>query len=156
VLDILHLGLGTDNMHTLRMCACLVVYYSWYNRADTGRSHVTLTNTFMTINTKSKKCARNVDCQITRRVDPRHDPGSLTLWFITPFNVGTPSATLTMLPQTFIGRCQDTLMVPSIITKWLWSCLKLVHCAPPAGESWSGHSMQAGGASAGLAIGVYL
>jgi len=36
VLDILHLGLGTDNTHTLRMCSCLVVCYSWYNRADTG------------------------------------------------------------------------------------------------------------------------
>jgi len=48
MLDILHLSLGTDNTHTLRMCACLVVCYSWYNRADTGiqllRSHVTLTN----------------------------------------------------------------------------------------------------------------
>jgi len=81
MLDILHLGLNTDNSHILRMCACLVVCYSWYNRADTGiqlqRSHVTLTDTSMTINTKSKTCARNVACPITRRFDPRHDPDAL-------------------------------------------------------------------------------
>jgi len=38
---------------------------------------------------------------------------TLTLWSIASFNVGTPSATLTMLPQTFIGRCRTTLMIGS-------------------------------------------
>jgi len=38
---------------------------------------------------------------------------TLTLWSIAFFNVGTPSAALTILPQTFIGRCRGTLMIGS-------------------------------------------
>ena len=43
--DILQLGLATSDLHTLRRCACLVLCYCWYNRADSGvlllRRHVT-------------------------------------------------------------------------------------------------------------------
>ncbi len=42
----------------------------------------------------------------------------------------------------------------SIIDSWLKQPLPLVSHSPPAGETWSGHSLRSGGASASLAIGV--
>ena len=36
--DILQLDLTTSDTHTLRRCACLVLCYCWYNRADSGAS----------------------------------------------------------------------------------------------------------------------
>jgi hypothetical protein len=42
----------------------------------------------------------------------------------------------------------------SVIDSWLKQLLPLVGHAPPAGETWSGHSLRSGGASASLAIGV--
>jgi hypothetical protein len=159
MLDILHLGLRTDDSHALRMCTCLVVCYSWYNRADTGiqllRSHVTLTTSSMTINTKSKTCARNVACPITRRFDPRHDPDALVFRLLQRWHsLSDPHQDASDIYWSLPGDTHD--WQPSIITKWLRECLQLVHRAPPAGESWSGHSMRAGGASASLAIGVDL
>jgi hypothetical protein len=42
----------------------------------------------------------------------------------------------------------------SIIDSWLKQLLPLVGHSPPAGETWSGHSLRSGGASTSLAIGV--
>ena len=46
MLSILLLGLRTDDLDTLRRCACLILCYCWYNRADSGvlllRRHVTI------------------------------------------------------------------------------------------------------------------
>jgi hypothetical protein len=42
----------------------------------------------------------------------------------------------------------------STIDSWLKQLLPLVGHSPPAGETWSGHSLRSGGASASLAIGV--
>lgn len=36
IMAILELGLATQYPDTLRKCACIVLNYCWYNRADTG------------------------------------------------------------------------------------------------------------------------
>jgi len=159
MLDILNLGLATDDPHTLRMCACLVVCFSWYNRADTGvqllRSHVTLTEASMTINTKSKTSARNIACPITRRFDPRHDPEALVFRLLQRWH--DSSAAHQDASDIYWALAGDTFVwQPGLISQWLKACLQLVGRSPPKGETWTGHSLRAGGASASLAIGVDL
>ena len=81
----------------------------------------------------------------------------LTLWSIAFFNVGTPSTTLTILSQTFIGRCRGTLMIgnrQSLLNDF--SHAFSWYIVPSTGESLSGHNMRTGGSSASLAIGVHL
>ena len=119
------------------------------------RSHVTLTDTSMTINTKSKTCARNVACPITRRFDPHHDPDALVYRLLQRWHtLSNPHHAASDIYWSLPDNTHDWQQ--SIIIKWLRSGLKLVHRAPPAGESWSWHSMQGGGANASLAFGVDL
>jgi hypothetical protein len=47
-----------------------------------------------------------------------------------------------------------TVWRASIIDAWLKQLLLQVGHSPPAGETWSGHSLRSGGASVSLAIGV--
>ena len=81
--DILWLGLTTNNAHTLRRCACLVLCYSWYNCADSGvlllRRHVTFDARGLTVNVQGKTLARNVACPIHLPRFARHDPLVLVL-----------------------------------------------------------------------------
>jgi len=109
----------------------------------------------MSINSKSKTCVRNVACLIIRRFDPRHDPDALVYRLLQRWHtLSNPNHAASDIYWSLPGYTHDLLQ--SIITKWLRSCLKLVHHAPPTGELWSGHSVRAGEAIASLAIGVYL
>jgi hypothetical protein len=82
--DIRWLGLTTNDAHTLRRCACLVLCYSWYNRADSGvlllRRHVTFDARGITVNVQGKTLPRNVACPIHRPpLFARYDPLGLVL-----------------------------------------------------------------------------
>ena len=74
---ILQLGLKTSEPAVLRMCACIVLCYCWYNRADTGmlvlRRDVTIDDFGITINQQGKTIARNQACPVHRRPDARFD-----------------------------------------------------------------------------------
>jgi hypothetical protein len=60
---IMLLGLDTDNLSVLRMCACIVLCYCWYNQADTGvlllRRDVTIDARGITLNQQGKTVDHN-------------------------------------------------------------------------------------------------
>ena len=157
MLDILHLGLRTSDLETLRRCACLILCYCWYNRADSGvlllRRHVTIDSRGVTINSQGKTVARNAACPIHRPRAARFDLHSQVLQLLERWHQVSepwqrPDSVYWALPtDTASWRS-------SIIDRWLRDTLQLVGHTPPAGELWSGHSLRSGGASASLAIGV--
>jgi hypothetical protein len=153
--DILCLGLTTNDAHTLRRCACLVLCYSWYNRADSGvllfRCHVTFDDRGITVNVQGKTLPRNVACPIHRPLFARYDPLGLVLrllhsWHATSAAWQRPGDVYWSLPL------DSTVWRSSVIDAWLKQLLLKVGHSPPAGETWSGHSLRSGGASASLAI----
>ena len=155
--DILRLGLTTHDNHTLRRCACLVLCYCWYNRADSGvlllRRHVTFDVRGITVNVQGKTLPRNVACPIHRPRFARHDPHGLVLCLLQRWHDASaawqrPGDVYWSLPS------DGTIWRASIIDAWLKQLLLKVGHSPPAGETWSGHSLRSGGASASLAIGV--
>ena len=156
---IMLLGLDTTDQSVLRMCACIVLCYCWYNRADTGvlllRRDVTFDARGITLNQQGKTVARNQACEVHRRHDSRHDHGQLVLkllqrWHNTSASWQSVKDHYWSLP----GETQSASAWPAkLITRWLNSLLPLVNMQPPAGEKWSGHSLRSGGASASLAIG---
>ena len=155
--DILQLGLATSDLHTLRRCACLVLCYCWYNRADSGvlllRRHVTFDVRGITVNAQGKTLPRNVACPIHRPRLARHDPHGLVLRLLQRWH--DTAAAWQQPGDVYWSMPADALKWrSSVIDSWLKQLLPLVGHAPPAGETWSGHSLRSGGASASLAIGV--
>lgn len=157
MLDVLRLGLSTDDVEVLRRCACLVLCYCWYNRADSGvlllRRHVTIDSRGITLNSQSKTVARNAGCPVHRPRACRFDADGLVLRLLQRWH--DMSSTWQHDDDVYWALPDDShSWRASIIDRWLQSVLDLVGHAPPTGEIWSGHSMRSGGASASLSIGV--
>ena len=76
MLDILRLGLQTDDLGVLRMCACVVMGFAWFNRADTDvqlrREDISIDGRGISIDARSKTIAPNVACTMTRLRDARY------------------------------------------------------------------------------------
>lgn len=157
---ILQLGLKTSEPAVLRMCACIVLCYCWYNRADTGmlvlRRDVTIDDFGITINQQGKTIARNQACPVHRRPDARFDRQQEVLRLIRRWDQHSADYQApTDHYWSLQGEDQQAKRWPaSLVTKWLNRLLPLVKCSPPAGEKWTGHSLRSGGACASLAIGV--
>ena len=158
MLAILRLGLATTELATIRMCACLVLNYCWFNRADTGvrllRRDVSIGPLGITINIQGKTVARNMACTLTRKSDPASDPDGLVAalmrrWHDVSAHFHADTSLYWSLPY------ETTLEAP-VVTKWLTQCAQLVNFSPPFGETWTGHSLRSGGASACQAIEVPL
>jgi hypothetical protein len=134
---IMLLGLATANQSVLRMCACIVLCYCRYNRADTGvlllRRDVTIDERGITLNQQGKTVARNQACAVYRRHDSRHDHGQLVLkllkrWHDTSASWQTAKAHYWSLP----GEDQSAAAWPAkLITRWLNTLLPLVGMEPP-------------------------
>ena len=159
MLDILRLGLKTDDIDVLRKCAAVVMGFAWFNRADTGtqlrREDVSIDERGISIDARSKTTAPNVSCTMTRVHDVRYDPDSMVeqlirKWYVRSEPLHTPHSQFWSLPS------DKAELQPSIITKWLTQCCSLVNCSPPKGQSWTGHSLRSGGASACQAIDIPL
>ena len=159
MLDILRLGLRTDDLDVLRMCACVVMGFAWFNRADTGvqlrREDISIDSRGISIDARSKTTAPNVACTMTRLRDARYDPDSmveqlLQKWYDRSGEFQKGHSQFWSLP-TDQGKLE-----PPVITKWLTRCCELVNCSPPKGQVWTGHSLRSGGASACQAIDVPL
>ena len=157
---ILQLGLKTSEPAVLRMCACIVLCYCWYNRADTGmlvlRRDVTIDDFGITINQQGKTIARNQACPVHHRPDARFDRQQEVLRLIRRWDQHSADYQApTDHYWSLQGEDQQAKRWPaSLVTKWLNRLLPLVKCSPPAGEKWTGHSLRSGGACASLAIGV--
>jgi len=157
---ILQLGLKTSEPAVLRMCACIVLCYCWYNRADTGmlvlRRDVTIDDFGITINQQGKTIARNQACPVHRRPDARFDRQQEVLRLIRRWDQHSADYQApTDHYWSLQGEDQQAKRWPaSLVTKWLNRLLPLVKCSPSAGEKWTGHSLRSGGACASLAIGV--
>ena len=69
IMAILELGLTTPHPDILRKCACIVLNYCWYNRADTGmqlkRANLSFDWHWIAINDKGKSVARSAACPVT-------------------------------------------------------------------------------------------
>ena len=157
MLSILFLGLRTDDVETLRRCACLILCYSWYNHADSGvlllRRHVTIDARGVTINSQGKTVARNAACPIHRPRAARFDNHGLVLKLLERWH--TVSERWQSPDDVYWSLETDAhTWRASIIDQWLRGILSSVGHTAPAGEIWSGHSLRSGGASASLAIGV--
>jgi len=162
IMAILELGLATPHLDILGKCACIVLNYCWYNRADTGmqlkRAHISFDWHGITINVRGKTVARNAACPVTRLARTPYDPQQLVLSLLRRWH--TKSAAWQGRDSfywTLPGEASARSPRPAaIVGTWLHDLLSLVHIAPPAGEKWSAHSLRSGGASASLAIGVAL
>ena len=84
IMAILELRLATPHLDTLCKCACIVLNYCWYNRADTGmqlkRAHIDWH--VITINVRGKTVARNAACPVMRVAPTPYDPRQLVLSFL--------------------------------------------------------------------------
>jgi len=159
MLEILRLGLKTEDISVLRMCACVVLNFVFFNRADTGvqlcREDVCIDQRGISIDARSKTASLNAAHTMTRLHDERYDPDSLverllSRWHERSASFQSPHALFWSLPT---DRAE---LKPPIITKWLTRCCELVNCAPPRGQKWTGHSLRSGGASASQAIDIPL
>ena len=157
---LLLLGLNTDDTTVLRRCACIVLCYCWFNRADSGvlllRRDVTIDARGITLNQHGKTIARNQACPVHRRHDARFDHGGLVLKLLQRWH---SASAVWQSPDhhywSLAGESQSASAWPAkLVTSWLNSVLLLVDMAPPSGEKWTGHSLRSGGASACIAIGV--
>ena len=159
IFDILRFGLTTIDPSCLRKAACVVLCYCWYNRADSGvllqRQHVTFDRRGITVNSLSKTMPRNLACPVHRPHSCRFDPGGLVLQLLLRWH--HYSAAWQRPHDCYWSLSSDPpAFRASVIGTWLNDLLPLVQHAPPTGESWTGHSLRSGGASASLAIGVPL
>jgi hypothetical protein len=159
MLDILRLGLKTEDNSVLRMCACVVLNFTFFNRADTGvqlcREDVGIDQSGISIDARSKTASLNAAHTMTRPHDERYDPDSLverllSRWHERSASFQSPRSPFWSLPT---DRAE---LKPPIITEWLTRCCELVNCAPPRGQKWTGHSLRSGGASASQAIDIPL
>jgi len=79
--EILQLGLRTTNTHTLRRCACLLVAFAWFARADTGIlircAHVTRQTNCMGLDERTKTVTCHLTVPIWRAQSWEHDPASV-------------------------------------------------------------------------------
>lgn len=158
MLAILRLGLSTADLATMRMCTCLVLNYCWFNRADTGvrllRRDVSLGQLGITINIQGKTVARNQACTLARKDDPTSDPDGLVSALLHRWHAA--SALFQDDTSLYWSLGHEATLEAPIITKWLTTCARLVNFSPPFGETWTGHSLRSGGASACQAIEVPL
>ena len=162
IMAILALGLETQHPDTLRKCACIVLNYCWYNRADTGmqlkRAHLSFDWRGITINARGKTVARNAACPVTRLARTAYDPRQLVFSLLRRWHdMSAAWQGADSFYWTLQGEASALHPKPAaIVGTWLNDLLALVHIAPPVGEKWSAHSLRSGGASASLAIGVTL
>ena len=162
IMAILKLGLQTQHSDTLRKCACVVLNYCWYNRADTGmqlkRAHLSFDWRGVTINARGKTVARNAACPVTRLARTAYDPQQLIFSLLRRWHATSAAwQTADSFYWTLPGEASALHSKPAaIVGTWLNDLLALVDIRPPVGEKWSAHSLRSGGASASLAIGVTL
>ena len=156
--EILQLGLRTTNTHTLRRCACLSVAFAWFARADTGilmrRAHVTRQADGMGLNERTKTVARHLAAPIWRAQSWEHDPASVFNKLLERWENSQNHAPDDFYWSTSNDDYTDAQWIPSLIGNWLSEILLILNIQPPAGVSWSGHSLRSGGATAAYSIGV--
>ena len=159
MLAILRLGLATPHLETLRRCACLVLNFCWFNRADTGirlqRRHVSIDGQLgITINVHGKTIPRNRSWTLLRRRDPASDPDDLVGTLLRRWHA---ASALFQSEDSFYWMIGDEGKLDApVVTKWLTACAQLVGFTPPDGEKWTAHSLRSGGASACQALNVPL
>ena len=159
MLAILRLGLTTPQLETLRMCACLVLNFCWFNRADTGvrlqRRHVTIDGQLgITINIHGKTIPRNQSWTLLRRYDAASDPDDMVATLLHRWHAA--SAVFQSKDALYWTLGAEVKLDAPVITKWLTTCANIVDFTPPDGEKWTAHSLRSGGASACQALNVPL
>ena len=160
VMQILNLGLVTPSVLVLRACACLVVQFLWFARADTGihlrQGHVGVGAFGITLSERTKTIARHLAAPMTRPCLAAWDPDGLILRLLQRWlhARGTVSddAFFWALPE----EASPEAWTSALINTWLQEILSVLQVQPPLGCSWSSHSLRSGGASAAFALGVDL
>ena len=106
ILDILRLGLSTDDMRVLRDAVAVVVAFAFYARGDTGvlllRKHVGISARGLTLSVRGKTVPRNVAAPTTREQYDKYDQ-MVYSWPL--FSAGTVTALHISSQQTCIGVC---------------------------------------------------
>ena len=160
ILDILRLGLSTDDMRVLRDAVAVVVAFAFYARGDTGvlllRKHVGISARGLTLSVRGKTVPRNVAAPTTREQYDKYDPDGLFMalvqrWHSYSATYQQPADMYWCLPGE-----QQRSWSSAAVDQWLQRSLLRVGWHPQPGEKWSGHSLRKGGASASHAIGVPL
>jgi hypothetical protein len=158
MLQILHLGLRTPCIHTLRRCACLVTQFAWFCRSDTSmqlrRAHITFQARGIGLNERTKTVPRCNAAPIFRTGDAASDAGSLVLRLLLRWELQHPHASHDLFWSTSEDSYSPSAWGTSLVNTWLQEILSLLHLSPPAGETWTSHSLRRGGASACFAINV--
>jgi len=158
VYEILQLGLRTPDLHTLRRCACLVTGFVWFARADTGilmrKAHVTRQTTGMGLNERTKTVARHIAAPIWRAQDWQHDPAAVFNKLLGRWETSRSHAEDDFYWSLSHDTYSDRQWNSSLIGHWLSEILDILKIQPPAGVTWSGHSLRSGGATAAYSIGV--
>ena len=159
-LRILRLGLDSPSATTIRACACLVVQFLWFARADTGihlrDGHVGIGEFGVTLTERTKTISRHLSAPVTRPFHAGWDPDGLVLRLLRRWlSVRGPvsqDAYFWALP----GEALASAWTSALINGWLQEILSALGVTPPLGCAWTSHSLRSGGASAAFALGVEL
>lgn len=161
ILRILYLGLETPSLSVLRACACVVVQFLWFARADTGinlqNAHVGISEFGITLNERTKTIARHLAAPMTRPFHAAWDPSRLVFRLLCRWlQLRGPVSS-----NDFFWALPGVLTPAptwssSLVNVWLREVLTILDVVPPVGCSWSSHSLRSGGASAAFSLGVDL
>jgi hypothetical protein len=149
-LRILRLGLDTPSVQTIRACACLVVQFLWFARADTGihlrDGHVGIGEFGVTLTERTKTISRHLAAPVTRPFHACWDPDGLILrilrrWLSVRGLVSQDAYFWAPPGEAPVAAWTSS----SLINGWLQEILSTLGVMPPLGCAWTSHSLRSGG-----------
>jgi hypothetical protein len=139
-LRILHLGWDTPSVPTIRDCACLVVLFLWFARADTGihlrDGHVGIGEFGVTLTERTKTISRHLAAPVIRPFHAGWDSGLVLPLLRRWLSVRGPvphDEYFWALPR----EAPVVAWTSALINAWLQEILSALGVAPPFGCSWS-------------------
>jgi hypothetical protein len=146
---ILRLGLDTPSVPTICACACLVVQFLWFARADTGihlrDGHVGIGEFGVTLTERTKTISRHLAAPVTRPFHAGWDPDGLVLrllrrW-LSVHGLVSQDAYFWALP----GEAPVAVWTSALINVWLQEILSAFGVTQPLDCAWTSHSLRSGG-----------
>jgi hypothetical protein len=158
--QILRLGLDTPSVPTISACACLVVQFLWFARADTcihlRDGHVGIGEFGVTLTERTKTISRHLSSPVTRPFHAGWDPDGLVLRLLRSWLRVRGPVSQDAYFWAIPGETLASAWTSALINGWLQEILSVLGVTTPLGCAWTSHSLRSGGASAAFALGVEL
>ena len=160
MLAIIQFGLHPDTSASdIRKCACLMVQFAFFARADCGwlllANQVLLHHdTTFYVNVPAKNIERAQAAPLSRLSAVRFDPDNLFMHLQRKWQRIRCQDTASDFHWSF--QQEEPAPTSSIMSTWLREIMTRLDLIIPPGVSYTGHSLRRGGASAAHAIDVSL